>query len=137
MTRRTGFTFVELLATMFVLGALAALAVPRYRNYKERAYVAAMRTDLGHLRIAQEVYWAEHQQYTVDTASLDFRKTTGVEIDLSSADPYGSYLAVATHENLPGLQCATATGIDAGTDPSGAIVCGASGGGGTVTTGTP
>lgn len=137
MTRRTGFTFVELLTAMFLLGALAAMAVPRYRLYKERAYVAAMRTDLGHLRIAQESYWAEHQQYTTDTTSLEFRKTPDVQIALTSADLIGGYLAIATHSNLPGLQCSTATGKDAVGQTSGAIMCGALGSGGAVTTGSP
>lgn len=123
MTRRKGFTFAELLVAMVLLGLLAGMAVPRYRLYKERAYVAAMRTDLGNLRIAQESFWAENMRYSTDTTELEFRKTTDVELKLSSLDILSGYRATASHANYPDVKCSTATGKDAGSQESGAILC--------------
>ena len=123
MTRRKGFTFSELLVAMVLLGLLAGMAVPRYRLYKERAYVAAMRTDLGNLRIAQESFWAENMRYSTDTTELEFRKTSDVNVKLSSIDIVSGYRATASHTNYPGMVCSTATGKDAGSQESGAILC--------------
>jgi len=124
MTTRRGFTIVELLVALALFGSLTALAVPRFRDFRIRAYVATMKTDLGHLRIAEEVYWAEAQRYATDSASLDFRRSSDVQIEIRSEDPTGGYTATATHARVPDLQCVTATGRDARTQDSGSIVCG-------------
>jgi len=73
LVNRPGFTFIELLTVMVVIGALATVGVPRIRTMKERAYQATLRSDLGTLRTAQEAYYAEHQQYATDVSALDFR----------------------------------------------------------------
>jgi prepilin-type N-terminal cleavage/methylation domain-containing protein len=126
MTRRTGFTFVELLVVMALLGALASMAVPRFREYKARAYIAAMQSDLGNLKIAQEEHWAEHQVYATDTTDLDVRFTTDVTITITSQDLLGGYTAKARHSNVPGTQCETAMGPEAAPREPGAVVCGPS-----------
>jgi prepilin-type N-terminal cleavage/methylation domain-containing protein len=124
MNRRRGFTFVELLVVMILLGALSSMAVPRFREYKTRAYVAAMQSDLGNLKIAQEEFWAENMKYSTDTTSLEVRITTNVAIAISSQDVIGGYTAIATHNNVPGRQCETAMGREAAPKEPGAIVCG-------------
>ena len=126
MNRRRGFTFIELLAVMLLLGALSSLAVPRFREYKTRAYLGAMRSDLGNLRIAEEEHWSEHQKYATDTAALEFRSTTNVKIAITSTNLVGGYTAIATHSNVPGQQCMTAMGAEAAPREPGAIVCVAS-----------
>lgn len=124
MNRRKGFTFVELLVVMLLLGALSSMAVPRYREYKTRAYIAAMQSDLGNLKVAQEVFWSEHLKYATDTTSLEVRITADVAISISSEDVNGGYTAIATHSNVPGRQCETAMGREATPNEPGAIVCG-------------
>ena len=123
MNRRRGFTFVELLVVMLLLGTLSSMAVPRFREYKTRANIAAMQSDLGNLKIAEESYWAEHMNYVTDTAHLELRITTQVSISITSQDLMGGYTAVATHANVPGLQCQTAMGAEAAPRQPGAVVC--------------
>lgn len=125
MKRRPGFTFIELLMVMLFISALAALAVPRFRVYKARAYIASMQSDLANLRIAEESYWAEHQKYVTDTTALDFRRTSHVQITITSQDVIGGYTAVATHNNAPGQQCTTAMGAEAAPREPGRVFCGA------------
>ncbi len=129
MNRRRGFTFVELLVVMAFIGALTTIAVPRFREYKTRAYLAAMQSDLGNLKIAQESYWAEHQQYATDTTSLELRITAHVAIAITSEDVVGGYTAIATHPNVPGRQCETAMGKEAAPREAGAVTCRATGSG--------
>lgn len=123
MNRRKGFTFVELLVVMLLLGALSSMAVPRFREYKTRALIAAMQSDLANLKIAEEEYWAEHLKYATDTASLEFRVSANVNIALTSQDLNGGYTAIATHPNVPGRQCQTAMGPEAAPREPGAVVC--------------
>ena len=134
MTKRNGFTFAELMVDILFIGALGSMAVPRFREYKTRAFISAMESDLGNLRIAQESHWAEHQRYATDTASLDFRLTTQVNLTITSKDLTGGYTAVATHASVPGRQCQTAMGAEAAPAEPGAIRCQAvpSGGGAAV-----
>ena len=124
MNRRKGFTFIELLVAMIFIGALSAMAVPRFREYKIRAFIAAMQSDLGNLKIAEEEHWADKQLYATDTASLEFRHTRNVSISITSQNITGGYTAVATHADVPGRECTMAMGPEAAPREVGAIVCG-------------
>lgn len=122
LVNRPGFTFIELLTVMVVIGALATVGVPRIRTMKERAYQATLRSDLGTLRTAQEVYYAEHQQYATDVSALDFRLSSHVSVVIESSDPMRGWKAAARHLWLS-TPCTTAAGDDAVGVESGAIIC--------------
>src|SRR5207302_11440493 len=77
-SRWNGFTLIEMLLTMIVVGLLAAVSVPRYRAVRERAYMATMEADLHSLRLAEEMYFAEHGEYAVSVESLGFRPSEQV-----------------------------------------------------------
>ena len=124
MSRRRGFTFIELLVVMVLLGALSSMAVPRFHEFKQRGFIATMQSDLGNLRIAQESYWSEHQRYATDTAALDLRVTSHVAITITSQEVGGGYTAVAIHSGVPGLQCQTAMGREAAPKEPGLVFCG-------------
>jgi prepilin-type N-terminal cleavage/methylation domain-containing protein len=121
-TNRPGFTFVELLTVMLIMGILAAIGVPRIRNMKERSYQATLRSDLGTLRTAEEAYYAENLRYTTDLTALDFRSSANVMITIESADPLKGWRASARHLWLAS-PCTTAAGSDAVGVEAGAIVC--------------
>ena len=124
MRRKTaGFTFVEILIALTMFGILTAVAVPRYRQFKERAFLATMKSELGSLRVAQEAFWAENQAYTADTAQLDWNGSSEIKLALASSDLFGGFTATATHLLAPSLSCSTSVGKDATTFASGDIVC--------------
>ena len=122
--RRTkrGFTFIELLTVMVVMGLLAGIGVPRIRNMKGRSYQATLRTDLGTLRTADEAYYAENLRSTPDLTALDFRPSSDVEIIIVSTDPLKGWSALARHAWLA-TPCTTASGSDAVEVESGAVIC--------------
>jgi prepilin-type N-terminal cleavage/methylation domain-containing protein len=121
-SNRPGFTFIELLIVMLVMGVLAGIGVPRIRNMKERAYQATLRSDLGALRTAQEAYYSENQRYATDTSSLEFRTSANVSVTIVSDDPTRGWKAAAKHRWLDS-PCITAAGAEAVGVESGAIVC--------------
>ena len=46
---RKGFTLIELLIVVVIIGILAAIAIPKFANTKQKAYVATVKTDLRNL----------------------------------------------------------------------------------------
>ena len=123
--RRTGFTFVEILLAMAVFGILSAVALPKYRLMKDKAYKATLRANLGELRIAEESFWAENQMYTTDASQLDWRPTTDVTVVISSSDPSAGFQATARHTLMTGTECSTYMGRETMSGiPSGEVVCG-------------
>lgn len=120
---RRGFTIVELLVVFLVLAILASIALVRYRNMKERAYIAQIQTDMAQLRVAEEGYWSEHQIYTVDTAQLDFNGSSDVHVTVTSSDLHAGFDATGTHKAVPAIVCQMYIGRVVGSTPSGEIKC--------------
>jgi prepilin-type N-terminal cleavage/methylation domain-containing protein len=54
MTGRKGFTLIERLIVVVIIGILAAIAIPKFANTKEKAVVASMKSDLRNLVSAQK-----------------------------------------------------------------------------------
>jgi prepilin-type N-terminal cleavage/methylation domain-containing protein len=122
-SRRAGFTFVEVMVALLVLSVLASMAVPRYRNYKEKAYLTVLRTDLGNLRIAEESFWAEHMRYSMAMPTLEFKPSSNVTITLRGPNSVSGYTAIARHALLPNRFCQMVVGRAVDGGASGEIVC--------------
>lgn len=66
--RRRGFSLIELMTVMAVIGLLAALGIPRYREMKRRAFSANVASDFNTVRVAAYNYFADHATYPPDGA---------------------------------------------------------------------
>ncbi len=55
-SKNRGFTLIELMIVTVIIGILVALAVPKFSNTKEKAYIAAMKSDLRNLFTIEEAY---------------------------------------------------------------------------------
>jgi len=103
---RKGFTLIELLIVVVIIGILAAIAIPKFANTKEKAYVSAMKSDLRNLAAAEEAYFADELSYTSTLANLDYNETNQVNVAVGEATAKG-WAATATHDGLKsGSKCA-------------------------------
>jgi prepilin-type N-terminal cleavage/methylation domain-containing protein len=76
---RKGFTLIELLIVVVIIGILASIAIPKFANTKEKAYIASMKSDLRNLVTAEEAYFADSVKYsaTIGAGGVDFNVTSG------------------------------------------------------------
>lgn len=68
MFNQKGFTLIELVMIIVILGILAAVAIPKYQDLSSEAKEAAARSSLGSLRSGITIYYA-NQAVTTGTAS--------------------------------------------------------------------
>ncbi|HUN69271.1 MAG TPA: type IV pilin protein [Burkholderiales bacterium] len=61
---QAGFTLMELLITVTVIGILAAVAIPTYTDYTKRAKITEATSGLSELRLRAEKYFADNRRYT-------------------------------------------------------------------------
>jgi prepilin-type N-terminal cleavage/methylation domain-containing protein len=99
LRNKKGFTLIELLIVVVIIGILAAIAIPKFANTKEKAYVASMKSDLRNLITAQEAYFSDfNSTYAASTGALGtaYRASSGVTVTLSNVTNTG-WQASATH----------------------------------------
>jgi type IV pilus assembly protein PilA len=102
---RRGFTLIELLIVVVIIGILAAIAIPKFSSTKEKAYIAAMKTDLRNLVSAEEAFFADSVKYvTYDTSQLKFKSSSGVADPVIVVGP-GYWSATNAHTQIPNFSC--------------------------------
>ena len=117
MRDNKGFTLIELLIVVVIIGILAAIAIPKFSATREKAYFAAMKSDLKNLASQQEIYYSDTYSYTTNTTSLGFVSSEGVNVSITATTD--GWSASNTHSALTTTEgCAIYYGVASA--PSGA-----------------
>lgn len=114
-----GFTLVEILIVVVILGILAAIVIPQFSGASEEANNAALMSNLQAIRSQIELYKIQHND-NLPTLTLTTALTTETEVDGSAGDssgnelgPYMRVLPVNPYNDL-------ATVLEAATTPGAA-----------------
>jgi type IV pilus assembly protein PilA len=103
--RESGFTLVELLIVVVIIGILAAIAIPKFNATREKAFMAAAAADLRNLASLQEVYYNDNYSFTSDLNAVGFTGSDGITVTVGEATNLG-WSATAVHAGLVGELCA-------------------------------
>ncbi len=103
MRSTKGFTLIELLIVVVIIGILAAIAIPKFANTKEKAYIAGMKADLRNLVTAQEAYFADNVTYASVLTNLNYNVSAGNTVSISAAT--GTGWAATSSNNATNKTC--------------------------------
>lgn len=109
---RRGFTIIELLAVMTIIGILATVAITKFGDSKRRAYIAAMKSDLHNLGMIAETKFAAENTYATMVAP---QGSAGVTLTFEGT--VNGWVATATHAALPNFVCEIRSGGGANAEP--------------------
>jgi prepilin-type N-terminal cleavage/methylation domain-containing protein len=98
MRDNKGFTLIELLIVVVIIGILAAIAIPKFSATREKAYFAAMKSDIKNLASQQEIYYSDNYAYTTNTTDLAFTNSEGVTVVIAAST--SGWAGSATHSAL-------------------------------------
>ena len=94
--KHSGFTLIELLIVVVIIGVLASIAIPKFANTKEKAYLASMKSDLRNLITAEEAYFADSVKYTSNLGTA-YSTTSGVSATPTIAVTADGFTASVSH----------------------------------------
>ena len=130
MRDNKGFTLIELLIVVVIIGILAAIAIPKFSATRERAYFAAMKSDLKNLATQQEIYYADHYTYSTSVTDLGFVQSEGVNVNGNITAANTGWSATASHDALAAAEgcaiyygAATAPGSHGSPSQAGELAC--------------
>jgi type IV pilus assembly protein PilA len=65
-----GFTLIELMIVIAIIGILAAIAIPQFSAYRTRSFNSSSVTDLRNATTAQEAWYVDNQAYSQTITQL-------------------------------------------------------------------
>jgi prepilin-type N-terminal cleavage/methylation domain-containing protein len=92
----TGFTLIELMIVVAIIGILAAISIPKFANVIRKSHEGATKGNLGTMRGALSIYYGDMEgQYPSDVTALTLSSKYLASIPESKAPPYHANNAVA------------------------------------------
>ena len=121
--RRRGFSLVELMVVVMLIGILASMAVPSFRRALQQSHADIAGANLRSIWSAQRVYWLEYRTYTDQLSDLDTEGLIEPAL-LTASEPYSYAITSADATSFTATATRGGSALWSGTftiDESGAI----------------
>ena len=85
-----GFTLIEVLLVIAIIGLLAVIGIPQFIHYRSQAVDAQLKSDLRNAAVAVESYFTKNSVYPASVAEIQgygFKATDGVTVTLNVLSP--------------------------------------------------
>ncbi len=126
LDREKGFTLIELMIVVAILGILAAIAIPNFMRFQAKSKQSEAKTNLGAIGTAAEAWRSETDTYIATPAQLGWAPQGstrfGYFYHATGIDPDGAGVGVGAGIPTVAGNCAAAT---AGTAPGVAVAAAA------------
>jgi general secretion pathway protein G len=124
MIRKSGFTLVEILIVVIILGILAAIVIPQFTNAGTEARTSSLLSNLRRVRSQIELYKFQHKEQlpakTGETsAEFERRITTTTDADGNAGSDNGPYLQSIPKNPFNDLNTVRLDGAAAGANTEG------------------
>ena len=97
--KKSGFTLVEILIVVVILGILAAIVIPQFTEASTEAKLSSLCTDLQTLRSQIELYKIQHNDVPPTFAGFVDQMTAQTDITGAAGTDYGPYVQkIATNQ---------------------------------------
>lgn len=126
MSSRKGFTIIELLIVVVILGLLASIAIPKLAATKDKTKMASVKNDLRNTMTAQEAYFYDYSTFgnlSQLQAASNYNLSTGNTGTVTGAS--NGYTATISNPTISmGItQCTVQSGAGATSGVDGVIIC--------------
>lgn len=108
MKKEHGFTLLELLVSVAVVGVITSIAIPFFSDFRARSYDSMVISDVRNITAAQEAYYIDHERYASNVQTLSgFVSISNGTFVFTQGNSFGLpfWIVVAGHPSATKIFC--------------------------------